>query len=64
MSSLSEDCLPLPSETSILESEGVVMVSLLCDKVCFGTLQPQNDTSLRSLEVLDELRVECVDCFL
>ena len=63
--SSSEDCFSLPSKTSILESEGVVIVSLLCDKVCFRTLQPQNDTSLRSLDdVVDELRVECVDHFL
>ena len=62
MISSSDDGFPLPSETSMLESDGVVSVSLLWE--CTGILQPQKEISLMSLDVQDVDKVEHVDLFL
>ena len=62
MISSSDDGFPLPSKTSMLESDGVVSMSLLWE--CTGILWPQKETSLMSLDVWDMDKVECVDLFL
>ena len=62
MISSSDDGFPLPSKTSMFESDGVVSMSLLWEHT--RILQPQKETSLMSLVVWDMDKVERVDLFL